>query len=262
MTPADLDRYTAETREKLKSTVRVDDARSSLRPYEPGTARGDAKSGPFTFASAVMWSPEINAQKQGWDHLILGCKLAMKELYPECPLAWSEFNIQSSQHVSQIIAQYYAKTRRTLRGNIVYIEADVVCNKVCDPFEADFDIGLPDSKDMWAMMPFNPGVMFVKDTPGAQRFLDTTMEYALHIPGNFPAWYAYQLALAAAYALLKDEVNIKIFPHAEYNWSPDVYAPTDAYFVHLKGDRKKMQRDYIVPIVEGRRGRLIVPTCT
>lgn len=259
MTPAEIDRYTAETREQLKdaSPHRISGQRDILHPYEAGPT--PATTGPFTFASAFMWSPEANAQKQAWTHLITGMKLAMSEIYPDCPVAWAEFNIQSAQHVSLVLAQYYAKSRRTLRGNVVFIEADVVCIKRCDPFEADFDIGIPDAKDKWAMMPFNPGVMFVKDTPGAQRFLDTAMEYASHIPGNFPAWYAYQLALGYTYIVLKNEINIKVFPHAEYNWSPDVYAPTDAYFVHLKGPRKVMQRDYIVPIIEGRRGRLVLP---
>jgi hypothetical protein len=261
MAPADIDRYTAETREELKGPTarhRISGAQDILRPYEAGPAP-DAKPGPFTFVSAFMWSPEANAQKVAWQHLITGMKLAAGEVYPDCPMYWSEFSIGSAQHVSQVLAQYYAKARRTLRGNVVFIEADVVCIKRCDPFEAEFDIGLPDAKDKWAMMPFNPGVMFIKDTPSAQRFLDATMEYASHIPGNFPAWYAYQLALGYSYLALKDEVNIKIFPHEQYNWSPDVYAPTDAYFVHLKGARKAMQRDYIVPLIEGRRGHLILP---
>lgn len=261
MTPAELDRYTAETREKLQTVGPHPFAEQAqgLQPYKIGATQGVTPSGPFTFAWAFIWSKEAREQKQAWDHLLTGFKLAMHEMYPNCTVASSEFNAESAQHVALILAQYYAKMRRTLRGNLVYIEADVVCNKPCDPFEADFDIGIPDCKDQWAMMPFNPGVMFVKDTPGAQLFLDTAMEYATHVPGNFPTWYAYQLALGYTYMALKDRVNIKVFPHEEYNWSPDVYAPTDAYFIHLKGPRKKMQRDYIVPIIEGRRGRLIVP---
>jgi hypothetical protein len=260
MTPAEIDRYTVETREELKGPTaahRICGPRDILHPYEAGPP--PAQTGPFTFVSAFMWSPEANAQKQAWTQLVTGMRLAAGEIYPDCPFAWQEFQIGKSDYVSQVLAQYYAKARRTIRGNLVFIEADVVCIKRCDPFEADFDIGIPDAKDKWAMMPFNPGVMFVKDTPGAQRFLDTTMEYASHIPGNFPVWYAYQLALGYTYMALKDAVNIKVFPHAEYNWSPDVYAPTDAYFVHLKGGRKAMQREYIVPIIEGKRGRLYVP---
>ena len=265
MTPADLDRYTAETREKLadRRRYRVEGNADCLRPYEAGKTTGEFKPGPMTFASAFAWTPETNAQKPAWQQLTTGMKMALGAVYPDCPVVWSEWTIDAAAHVPLVLAQYYAKTRRTVRGNLVYIEADVVCNKRCDPFEADFDIGLPDAKATWSMMPFNPGVLFVKDTPGAQKFLDATMEYATHVPTKgpypFPTWYCFQLALGYAYMALRDEVNIKVFPHAEYNWSPDVYAPTDAYFVHLKGPRKAMQRDYIVPLIEGRRGRLIVP---
>ena len=260
MTPAELDNYTAETREKLKdaSWCRVGEKIDLLQPYEAGPPLAPTTA-PFTFASAFMWSPEANAQKPAWMALVAGMRMALGKIYPDCPHAWSEFTIDSAKHIALVLAQFYAKTRRTARGNLVYIEADVVCNKRCNPFEADFDIGICDSKEKWPMMPFNPGVMFAKDTPGAQKFLDTAMEYASHIPLGFSAWYAYQVGLSHAYLVLKDKVNIKVFPHAEYNWSPDVYAPTDAYFIHLKGPRKGMQGEYLAAIAEGKRGNLILP---
>ena len=264
MTPAELDRYTAEMRERLKGPgLRVEGTADLLHPYEAGTTSGVAKQGPFSFASVFMWTPETNKQKAAWQQLIAGMKMAANAVYPDCPFLWSEFNIDRAEHVSLVTAQFYAKTRRTVRGNLAYIEADVVCNRACDPFEADFDIGICDAKAGWGLMPFNPGVMFMKDTPGAQRFLDTVMEHTTNEPFKgpypFPGWYAYQLAVAYTYLALKDEVNIKVFPHAEYNWSPDVYAPTDAYFIHLKGNRKHMQRDYVTPILEGRRGQIVLP---
>ena len=261
MTPADIDRHTAETRELLKdaSYKPVNPKMGGLNPYQAQDIPGAVQGGDMTFAWAFAWSPEAEKQRVAWDYLIQGFNLCLGEIYPECKVVASTFQIESPQQVSLILAQYYAKMRRSLRGNVTFIEVDVVCNKKCNPFEADFDIGLPDCKDRWAMMPFNPGVMFARDTPGAQRFLDTAMEYACDMPGNFPVWYAYQLALGQTWHALKDEVNIKIFPNEEYNWSPDVYAPSDAYFIHLKGARKAMQRDYVVPLVEGRRGRLILP---
>ena len=213
----------------------------------------------FTFFSCFMWSPEAEQHKAVWQQLITGMKLAAGAVYPDSKFAWSECKINSAPHVSQVIGGLYSKARRELRGDVAVIEVDVVCNRACDPFEDDFDIGLCDAKDKWAMMPFNPGVMFLKDTPGCQRFLDETARYATHIPGNFPAWYAYQLAVGYAYMALKDEVRVKVFPNSEYNWAPDVYAPTDAYFIHLKGERKKMQRDYVLPIIEGQRGKIILP---
>ena len=213
----------------------------------------------FTFMSAFLWSPEADKQKQAWQQLIAGMRMAAEAVYPGSKFAWFEGRVDSAARVPQALSKLYARARRELRGNLVIIEADVVCNKPCDPFEGDFDIGMCDAKDKWAMMPFNPGTMFLKDTPGAQLFMDRASEYACHVPGNFPAWYAFQLAVGYAYMALKDEVKFKVFPNAEYNHNPDIYAPTDAYFVHLKGNRKQMQRDYVMPVVEGKRGLLIVP---
>ena len=261
MTPADIDRHTAEVRELLKGTghkpVALRPGRTN--PYEASKIEGVKQTGGMTFAWAFGWSKEAEAQRPAWEHLIRGFQVCLGEVYPECQVANSIFKIEKSADVALMIAQYYAQMRRSLRGNLVYIEVDVVCNKRCDPFEADFDIGIPDAPDSWAMMPFNPGVVFSRDTPGAQKFFDTAMEFACDIPGNFPQWYVYQLALAHTWHVLKDVVNIKIFPNEVYNYSPDVYAPSDAYFIHLKGPRKAMQRDYVVPIIEGRRGRFMLP---
>lgn len=261
MTPADIDRHTAEMRLRLRDASHkpVVVQPGMINPYTASAVTGVQQPGPMTFAWAFGWSKEAEAQRPAWESLIRGFQLCLGEIYPECKVANSTFTIAKSEDVAIMIAQYYAKTRRSLRGNLVYIEADVVCNRRCNPFEADFDIGLPDSADGWAMMPFNPGVVFSRDTPGAQRFFDTAMQFACDIPGNFPKWYAYQMALMHTWHVLKDEVNIKIFPHQEYNYPPDVYAPTDAYFIHLKGPRKAMQRDYVAPVLQGRRGHLIVP---
>lgn len=260
MSPADIDRHTAEVRELFKDASHKPLAPRAcfMDPYAASAVQGLQPSGGMTFAWAFGWSKEAEAQRMAWEHLITGFKVCLGEIYPECQVASSTFKIETSEAVALMIAQYYAKTRRSIRGNLTFIEVDVVCNKRCDPFEADFDIGIPDCKDRWAMMPFNPGVVFSRDTPGAQKFFDTAMEYACDIPGNFPAWYAYQLALTHAWYALRDEIKIKIFPNEMYNYSPDVYAPTDAYFIHLKGSRKMMQRDYVVPIIEGKRGRIMV----
>lgn len=261
MTPADIDRHTADVRALLKdaSYKPVALRLATLNPYEASTIAGAKQTGDMTFAWAFGWSKEAEAQRAAWEQLIRGFQICLGEVYPDCQVATSTFKIEKAADVALLLAQYYAKMRRSVRGNLAFIEADVVCNKRCNPFEVDFDIGIPDCHDRWAMMPFNPGVLFSRDTPGAQRFFDTAMEYACDIPGNFPSWYAYQLALGHAWHVLKDEVNIKVFPHEEYNYSPDIYAPTDAYFIHLKGPRKAMQRDYVTSVMEGRRGHLVLP---
>jgi hypothetical protein len=260
MSPDDLDRYTADIGELLKdaSYKKIPVSEGSLTPYQPFEVKGEAM-GPMTFIWAWAWTPQAEKQRQAWESLHMGFKMALGVIYPDCPLINLSFNVPDSRMAPLGLFQMYAKARRSVRGPIVFIEPDVVCNKRCEPFDAFFDIGLPDCADHWPMMPFNPGVMFVRDTPGAQRFLDAVMEYACYFPQNSDPWYLGQLALSHAYLVLKDQIKITVFPHEEYNYSPTVYAPTDAYFVHLKGDRKKMQRDYVLPITEGRQGRLIVP---
>jgi len=262
MTPADIERHSAEVKALLKdaSYKRIEAAKlGGVDPYDAGKEALPAMIGPMTFAWAFAWTPQVEQQRKGWEALIQGFKLAMGTVYPDCGVATTEVQGENGRQVPLLLAQLYARMRRTIRGPMVILEADVVCNKRCDPFEVDFDIGLTDCQDKWPMMPFNAGVMFVRDTPNAQRFLDTAMEYACNIPQNCDPWYLYQFGLSHAYLALKDEINIKIFPYEEYNYTPGVYAPTDAYFVHLKGDRKKMQRDYILPLLEGQRGRIVLP---
>ena len=260
MTPENLDRYTAEIQELLKdaSYKKVPVSEGSLNPYTPFKTEGQQK-GPITFVQCFSWTPEAEKQRPAWESLIMGCKLAHQAIYPDCSFIEMGFNCPNSRMVPLGLFQMYAKMRRTLRGPLVFIEPDIVCNKRCDPFEAYFDIGIPDTEAHWPMMPFNPGVLFVRDTEPAQKFLDTVMEYSCSFPQNGDPWYLTQLGLSHAYLVLKDTVKITIFPYEEYNHAPNIYAPTDAYFVHLKGNRKKLQRDFVLPITEGRQGRLIVP---
>ena len=264
MTPADIARHTAETRELLKdaSYKRIDATKGGFNPYDGHSETPPNTIGSMTFVWAFSWTPEIEPNRAGWEQLIQGFKLALSVIYPDCGVISTDVKVEKSRQFPMALAQIYAKTRRAVRGPLVILEADVVCIKRCDPFEAEFDIGLTDCQDQWPMMPFNAGVMFARDTPNAQRFLDTAMEYACNIPQNCDPWYAYQFALSHTYLALKDEVRIKVFPHEEYNHTPTVYSPTDAYFVHLKGDRKAIQRDYVLPLLEGQRGRLVVaPPC-
>lgn len=259
MTPDQLAEYTAKTRELLKDASYKRVGTGGVDPYSPVKVEGTPAGKPWTFVWLFSWTPEAEKQRSAWEALIQGFHLAIKSVYPDIPIVNVPFTVASSRAISVGFAQMYAKVRRSIPGNLIFIEPDVVCNKRCDPFEADFDVGLPDCKDQWPMMPFNPGVMFVKDTPGAQRFLDTAMEYCCYFPQNADPWYLYQLALSHAYLALKDEVKITVFPHELYNYAPAVVAPTDAYFVHLKGHRKSMQKDFVLPVVDGRQGHLIVP---
>jgi hypothetical protein len=247
---ADLDRYSAEAAALLKdaSYKRIAVAPGGFDPYTPADL-SSPRQGPMTFAWGFSWTPKLEQQRPAWEMLVHGFKLAMGHTYPDCDVATMEVMVDSDRNVPMALAQVYSKFRRSIRGPMVVIETDVVCNRRCVPFEHEFDIGLTDCQDQWPMMPFNAGVMFAHDTPGAQRFLDAAMEYSCNIPQNFDPWYAYQFGLSHAYLALKGEIKIKIFPCKEYNYTPTVYAPTDAYFVHLKGDRKRMQREFIAPLI-------------
>lgn len=250
MTPADISRHTAEVRALLKdpSYKRVA-ASAAFDPYAASGEKFPERTGPWTFVWGWANSESAKKDKAAWDAMIAGFKLAMGSVYPECQAAQVPVEVEDWKHTPLVMSQIYAKMRRSLRGPLVFIEVDVVCNKRCDPFESEFDVGITDCADQWPMMPFNPGVMFVRDTPGAQLFLDTAMEYCNCIPQNADTWYSYQFALSHAYLTLKDQIDIKIFPHEEYNYPPDSYAPSEACFIHLKGGRKSMQRDYVMPLL-------------
>lgn len=254
MSPQDIEQHSADTHELLK-----DASHKKINPsmgFDPYSIDGNERiippeDSPFTFAWAFAWTKAIEPNKAAWEQLIQGFKLALGLTYPKARIAHAPLGVEEGRLVPFALGQMYAKFRRLIAGPMIYIEADVVCNRPCNPFEGlSFDIGLTDCGDMWPMMPFNPGVMFANDTPGAQLFLDTAMEYACNFPQNSDPWYLYQLGLSHAYLALKDQVKVQIFPHDEYNHSPDNGEPSDAYFVHLKGDRKRFQRDYVVPLLE------------
>lgn len=243
MSPAEIDAYTAQVDQQLRSPPRRLET-SELEPYTPGNA---AEQRPLTFGYVF-----VDFGDEGWKILVQGFRLAIATLYPEAAVATVNFVVEHRDLVPVVGTQAYAKLRRTFRGDLILIDPDVICRRRCDPFGLDFDVGLTDSKEKWPFMPFNSGVQFYKDTTGAQKYLDTVMEIASHIPQGIAPWYANQQAMRLAYEMLRGEVRFKIFPHEQFNYSPDVVAPTDAYFVHLKGTRKKMIRDYLVPVLENR----------
>lgn len=246
MTPEEIGAYTAEVDQRLRSTARRLEV-SELEPYTASSASGPQTD--LTFGYVF-----VDFGDSGWQFLVQGFRLAIGTLYPTAAVATVNFQTDR-QYVPMIGTQAYAKLRRTFRGNMIFLDPDVICYRRCDPFDADFDVGLTDSKETWPIMPFNAGVQFYKDTPGAQKYLDTVMEIAHDIPQGIAPWYTNQQAMRLAYEMLKGEVKFKIFPHQLYNFSPDLVAPTDAYFVHLKGERKKMVREYLVPVLENRVGR-------
>ena len=244
--PARSDEYTAKVDARLRwPQRRLEDA--ELRPYD--LPQKDHPPAPITFGYVF-----VDFGDPGWKMLVQGFRLALGTLYPDCRVATVSFQTEKAL-VPMVGTQAYAKMRRSFRGNLVFLDPDVITYRRCDPFEEDFDVGLTDSRETWPIMPFNAGVQFYKDTPGAQKYLDTVMEIAHDIPQGVSPWFSNQMAMRLAYEMLRGEVKFKIFPHAHYNFVPDIVQPTEAYFVHLKGARKSMVREYLVPVLENKLGR-------
>lgn len=205
-------------------------------PYEAATF--DAPPAAVTFAFAFVDYGDVL-----WRQILNSFKLSLHTVYKNCNIANVPFEC-AKEDFNKAYLQTYAKMRRSIRGNITFLDTDVIANRYCDPYTEDFDVGLTDSAITYPLMPFNAGVLFTKDTPGAQLFMDAVMEYANQQP-DAPYWYLNQIAMYTAYLNLKDRVKFKIFPNALYNHTPDEAGPTDAYFVHLKGQRKHLVLPYL-----------------
>jgi len=204
----------------------------------------EQKPYPITFCYVFVeyGHPEAAVWLQYW-------KAAISHTYPDC--AWATLPYQTPQ--SSFVAarcQAYAKMRQLVRGNLVFLDVDCLAYSRCDPFVDDFDIGLTTSEKTWPLMPFNGGVIFSKDTPGAQAFFDRVKEGSNNIAEGMQDWWLDQLSMRLAYDQMKDDkVKFKIFPHEMYNFVPDGPQATDAYFVHCKGDRKYLLRQYLATIL-------------
>ena len=86
MTPADIDRHTADVRALLKdaSYKPVAPRLSILNPYEVSAVPGAKQTGDMTFAWAFGWSKEAEAERPAWEQLIRGFQVCLGEVYPEC----------------------------------------------------------------------------------------------------------------------------------------------------------------------------------
>lgn len=222
--------------------------------YRPMTQSPGAEfnpDAPFTVCYLVGWSPELQEQRKAWEQLATASQHSVRLTYPEANVVTLDIgNVTKGESFPLLAAQYYALLRRSIRGNIVFLDTDVLAYNRFDMFALDFDVGLTDCDDLWPMQPFNAGVMFSKDTPGAQRYWDTAAEVAWALPSNFAPWYAYQIGLRTAYDMHKGETEFVIFPHEQFNFTPERdLEQTDAFFVHSRGMRKNLQFDYIRKLI-------------
>lgn len=219
-------------------------------PYTPSEYRNPDPLPRMTFTHTYA-----DFGDQTWNRLLSGHKLLINNTYPDCPIVNIPFSCVKEEFMPARW-QILAKTRRTVRGNLVVLDPDVMCASPCDPFEEDFDVGLTDSAFTWPIMPFNAGVFFARDTAAAQEFFDTAMVMSNDIPTQIDRWFIDQLAIYGAYKYLQGRCKFKIFPHAQYNYAPakDVLDVDSAHFIHLKGPRKRMADQYIRAILDKSKG--------
>jgi len=218
-----------------------------IDPYTPAKLEGEYNAdAPFTVATVQAWSPELEREPEAWKSLFATAKHSWALTYPTANHVHIEAGTIPSGKVFPIVAaQTYAKLRRSVRGNLIIADLDVIAYHPTNPFEMEFDVGLTDCDDLWPSQPFNAGVLFLRDTPAAQDFCDTCAQITTAIPGNIDPWYMYQIAMRIAYDMLRETTEFMVFPHAEYNFTPeDVFEETDAFFVHSRGQRKNLQYEY------------------
>jgi len=240
-----IDQYTKLIESRIQNPKYNELNNSGLKPYDQVNYISTGSSeAPMTFCFSY-----VNYGKEDSNQALKYFKASIATTYPNC--AWAEIPFKCDfDALIPVRTQAYAKMRRSIRGNIVFIDPDVIAYKRVNPFEVDFDVGLTDSFKTWPMMPFNGGIQFMKDTPGAQRWIDLVMEIACNTCEGIPGWWTDQLAMRLAYEMLKNEIKIKIFPHELFNFTPEGVQATDAYFVHLKGDRKQYMRQYLATVLE------------
>lgn len=150
----------------------------------------------------------------------------------------------------------YAKARQNHRGNMIFLDTDVLpyFPLPTDFWKGDWDIALTGPNKDWALMPFNEGIFFAKDTPAAIEFMNLYTKAACHTAQGLvelpTAWWIGQLALGHAYTALNGRgVNFKILEDRRYNFVPDKPVATNAYFIHFKGARKPLMRQYLAGLL-------------
>lgn len=181
-------------------------------------------------------------------------KASIGTLYPDCGYATIPGKVDKDGFMRGR-SQIYRKLREGIAGNLIFSDVDVVAfNRLPkDHWDGDWEIGITDSEKTWPLMPFNGGIVFAKDTPGALEFYELFQKTVNDIPEGLVVngdWWVDQLALNYCYMALKDRVKFKIFPWQMYNFFPDGEQATDAYFVHCKGpERKHLLRQYLATLL-------------
>lgn len=224
-----------------------------LRPYE--AEQVIEREGPMTFGWYFGAAEDMSeADLQRWAAVESLFGRSLQTVYPDCSIARMHFPVKERNHAFFLSVQSLAKMRRSVRGNLVVLDTDIIAWNRCDPFCIPFDVGVTAGAAGWPLMPFNMGVLFLRDTEGAQLFCDRIMEFSCDVPVNWDPLYISQNAARAVYQALKPTVDIKIFPN-EYNYTPNsVDEDPEAYFLHFKGNRKHFMPTYFERLMERTNG--------
>jgi hypothetical protein len=165
---------------------------------------------------------------------------------------------------------YFASSM--FQGPSVLIDVDLLIQK--DPFglfDGGFDIGLTYTDDP-ALHPFNSGVIFVDPARPARvrRYFDLLARRVESYAPEFQEWYGDQMAIAALLddpdystaspAIIdqtKDEINYRLWPTEQWNYSLPLGDDNKPIFqeapvpgiLHFKGERKALMLRYAVEIL-------------
>ena len=136
--------------------------------------------------------------------------------------------------------QAYAQLRRSMVGDLILLDTDIIAGKPVDVFETDgWDIGVTRTLEETPLMRYNGGVIFLRDSDVARSFMADVQYHATVVPEDFgpSMWYVDQLALTY---VAKGNPRVKAFT-GEYNYVPKTPrdTPEIAYFLHYKGKKRK-----------------------
>ena len=197
----------------------------------------------FCIAYADFKDNDANTMKD-W------CFACLQKLYPAHQVYLSKLTCKKVFLINTRI-QAYAEARRDIRGNLVFLDTDIVaCNPLPNIWVEPFDIGITKGSydSPYNLQPFNGGMIFAQDTPGAQYFFDYIHNVCLNtMEGVYTnGWFVDQLAMGKAWDTQQDKVHFKVL-NSKYNYFPDHTNDEgdDPFFMHFKGERKYFMHEYV-----------------
>lgn len=152
----------------------------------------------------------------------------------------------------------YTRMRKQNTGNMIHLDVDIIAYRKLPLqfWDQDFDIALTTGQHKYSIMPYSEGIIFSKDTPGAHKFFEDYAGFVKNVPeglidGPRADWWLGQIALNMAYlkSAASKEVKFLILDDKEFNFTPNAPVATNAYFVHFKGDRKHLMRQYLAGLL-------------